>query len=60
MQPQTHSQENAQLQIQHSNQHQLHQQQRHCQQMQQNQRRPPMQRGYSDLGHRIKKRVTLR
>uniref|UniRef100_A0A8D8MQ37 Potassium voltage-gated channel subfamily KQT member 5 n=1 Tax=Culex pipiens TaxID=7175 RepID=A0A8D8MQ37_CULPI len=25
----------------------------------QHQRRPPMQRGFSDLGHRIKKRVTL-
>ncbi|XP_055603101.1 potassium voltage-gated channel subfamily KQT member 1-like isoform X10 [Uranotaenia lowii] len=28
-------------------------------QQQQQQKRPPMQRGYSDLGHRIKKRVTL-
>jgi hypothetical protein len=26
----------------------------------QNQKRPPMHRGYSDLGHRMKKRVTLR
>lgn len=47
-----------QQQQQQQMEHQQHQS--HAHGSQQDQKRPPMHRGYSDLGNRIKKRVTLR
>lgn len=44
---------------QQQHQHMEHHQ-HHAHGSQQDQKRPPMHRGYSDLGNRIKKRVTLR
>lgn len=47
------------VQQQQQHQHMEHHQ-HHAHGSQQDQKRPPMHRGYSDLGNRIKKRVTLR